>query len=52
MNTNCVWKQAHKAAVLETNARMPSRISAATAAIDQRLQELQKDVGKMPIHNG
>lgn len=46
MTVNCVWKEAHMAAVLETdNFRMPSRISAAKAAIDQRLHELQQDGG-------
>jgi hypothetical protein len=46
MITAHVWKEAHKAAVFETDdSMMPHRIGAAKAAIDQRLQELQQDLG-------
>jgi hypothetical protein len=49
MITGYVWRDAHKAAVLETDDdRMPSRISVAKSAIGQRLQELQQDGGGTP----
>jgi len=44
-----VWKEPYKAALLETDrGKLQKRLTAAKAAIDVRLQELQSDHGGTP----
>ena len=44
-----VWEEVYKAAIVETDdCKLPNRIKAAKAAIDNRLHELQMDHGGPP----
>jgi CheY-like chemotaxis protein len=49
MTTRYVWEGLYEAAILETDdAKLPQHIRAAKAAIDMRLQEMQRDHGGAP----
>jgi hypothetical protein len=44
-----VWEEEYKAAIVETDdGKLPNRVQAAQAAIDNRLHELQLDHGGTP----
>jgi hypothetical protein len=49
MRADYVWQQSYQAAILETdNEKLPNRLQAAKAAIDNRLHDLQADHGGTP----
>ena len=49
MSANYVWQEPYQAAILETDdKKLPNRLQAAKAAIDNRLHELQLDGGGTP----
>ncbi len=49
MRPDYVWDEVYKAARAETNeSKLPNRIQAAKAAIDDRLHDLQEDHGGTP----
>ena len=49
MRAEYVWEEVYKAAIVETDDRkLPNRIQAAKAAIDNRLHDLQMDHGRTP----
>jgi uncharacterized protein involved in exopolysaccharide biosynthesis len=49
MRADYVWQGSYQAAILETNDnKLPNRLQAAKAAIDNRLHDLQRDFGGTP----
>jgi hypothetical protein len=49
MRAEYVWEEVYKAAIVETDdGKLPNRIQAAKAAIDNRLHDLQMDHGRTP----
>jgi hypothetical protein len=49
MSTEYVWEEMYKAALVETDiGKLPTRVQAAKAAIDNRLHELQLGHGGLP----
>ncbi len=49
MRADYVWQESYQAAILETDDnKLPNRLQAAKAAIDNRLHELQTDHGGTP----
>jgi hypothetical protein len=49
MKAHYVWEESYEAAILETDdKKLPNRLQAAKAAIDNRLHELQFDHGGTP----
>ncbi len=49
MKARYVWEESYEAAILETDdKKLPYRLQAAKAAIDNRLHELQFDHGGTP----
>ena len=49
MRADYVWQASYEAAILETDDnKLPNRLQAAKAAIDNRLHDLQRDHGGTP----
>jgi hypothetical protein len=49
MKAHYVWEESYQAAILETDdKKLPNRLQAAKAAIDNRIHELQADHGGTP----
>ena len=49
MRADYVWQESYQAAILETDDnKLPNRLQAAKAAIDNRIHELQTDHGGTP----
>ena len=49
MRVDYVWQGSYQAAILETDDnKLPNRLQAAKAAIDNRLHDLQRDHGGTP----
>jgi len=49
MSAEYIWEEVYKAALVETDlGKLPTRVQAAKAAIDNRLHELQLDQGGCP----
>ena len=49
MRAEYVWEEVYKAAIVETDdGKLPNRIQAAKASIDNRLHDLQMDHGGTP----
>jgi uncharacterized protein involved in exopolysaccharide biosynthesis len=49
MRADYVWQGSYQAAILETDdSKLPNRLRAAKAAIDNRIHELQTDHGGTP----
>jgi hypothetical protein len=47
MSAEYIWEEVYKAALVETDVgKLPTRVQAAKAAIDNRLHELQLDQGR------
>ena len=47
MSAEYIWEEVYKAALVETDlGKLPTRVQAAEAAIDNRLHELQLDQGR------
>ncbi|MGC2767745.1 MAG: hypothetical protein WB607_19720 [Candidatus Acidiferrum sp.] len=50
MKADHIWEELCEAAVLETDdKKLPNRLHAAKAAIDKRLEELQRNDGGTPV---